>query len=338
MSRVFISYVRADTEADVGRLHDSIVARLGTDAVFMDTTSVDFGTNWKRSVEKALADTAIVLAVMGPAWQLSKAIELEIATALEANVPVVPVLVRGAEIVPLTENLPASIQTFRDHNAVYLRHAEWAQTVASLLDLLMRVLADSTRARIIVNPPVPSLLLADPPDRDHKQRLLDRAEDLSECLDDPTVFKEAQQEAWSFQPFAADEVVGNGKTLPQPLVRVVLRAQARLHVEQYARDLVGGQTTNRSEDAVIEEIALCLDDPSVAANVKQLRTEFYEAVEEFKRGGMISTREIAEIRDEISKAVAAAKARLSRELPGITRRFPHRVWPRKALEGVVHEW
>ena len=50
MNRVFISYLHEDSEADAGRLYDTIVSELGDEALYKDVENITIGRNWKRAV------------------------------------------------------------------------------------------------------------------------------------------------------------------------------------------------------------------------------------------------------------------------------------------------
>ena len=65
---VFISYRRADSGPQVGRLHDRLVAQLGAERVFLDLESIPAGEDFDRFITDSLARVDIVLAVIGPHW------------------------------------------------------------------------------------------------------------------------------------------------------------------------------------------------------------------------------------------------------------------------------
>jgi hypothetical protein len=162
MSRVFVSYRHQDSEADAGRLYDTLAAELGQEALYKDVENIAIGRNWKRAVREALADSAAVLFVMGPDWRLSPAIEFELQLALASDVPVVPILVRKADLVQLTSGLPAPLSEISERKAVTVNHASWSRDCRELLEMLKRVLADPARARVLIEPPDPRVLLMRP--------------------------------------------------------------------------------------------------------------------------------------------------------------------------------
>jgi hypothetical protein len=183
VGRVFISYQHEDSEADAGRLYDTLAAELGRVALYKDVESIALGSNWRRAVREALGDSAAVLFVIGPNWRLSEAIEFELHLALGSSVPVVPILVRGADLKRLTAGLRPPLAEINERRAIALRHASWSHDCAQLIDLLRRVLADPARARVLIEPPDPRVLLDEDnwPAVSNRDQLLTFAQDLAEC-------------------------------------------------------------------------------------------------------------------------------------------------------------
>lgn len=119
---IFISYRREDTKAEVGHLHRLLGNRYGKDQVFADFSENLPGTRWEAHTEQKLAESRVLLAVIGSQWgkvrfttgkdanrlRLDHAedwVRREICTALrrgEAQMLVVPVLVDDAKF-PETE-------------------------------------------------------------------------------------------------------------------------------------------------------------------------------------------------------------------------------------------
>jgi hypothetical protein len=99
--RIFLSYRRDDTLTATGRLDDHPRREFGADAVFRDIDSIRLGSDFVEIIEKALAGSSVVLAVIGPRWLSSRLdneddfVRLEITAALRLNIPVIPVLVEG---------------------------------------------------------------------------------------------------------------------------------------------------------------------------------------------------------------------------------------------------
>ena len=124
MPRIFISYRRDDSIAYAGRIYDRLSARFGTENIFMDIDTLDPGVDFVKVLKETVASCDVLLAVIGQHWagpdgagasRLSDPedfVSSEISSALERQIPVVPILVGGARM-PRGSELPgAAFQTF----------------------------------------------------------------------------------------------------------------------------------------------------------------------------------------------------------------------------------
>lgn len=68
MPMVFLSYRRADSRADAGRLYDRLSHEFGDDNVFMDVDDIAPGENFVTRLEATLGRCDVLLAVIGPQW------------------------------------------------------------------------------------------------------------------------------------------------------------------------------------------------------------------------------------------------------------------------------
>jgi hypothetical protein len=102
-SKIFINCRRDDERVVAARLRDRLAQTLGDANVFMDVDNVLAGRRFDKELEKALAQTNVLLAVIGPRWMelLSERqasgerdyVREEIAGALKRGITVIPVLV-----------------------------------------------------------------------------------------------------------------------------------------------------------------------------------------------------------------------------------------------------
>ena len=144
MLSVFVSYRRTDSPTHAGRLHDALAARFGDSNVFMDVDSIDPGVDYEKVIKSELARCDVLVAVIGPAWLQSEPegesrlndphdlVRSEIASALNRNIRVVPVLVRGASL-PTEGELPKELQPLIRRNAVTLSDEAWTLQVKELI-------------------------------------------------------------------------------------------------------------------------------------------------------------------------------------------------------------
>ena len=143
--RVFLSYRRDDSSGHAGRLHDALLERLGPKSVFQDVANIDPGRDFTTAIERALEDCDAVLVVVGPDWlgvpgppgqsrleEPDDYVRLELATALSLNVPVVPVLVGGANL-PTVAELPDDVAPLAHRQAVVLHDENWHSDVEGLV-------------------------------------------------------------------------------------------------------------------------------------------------------------------------------------------------------------
>ena len=145
LGAIFISYRRSDTAGESGRLSDDLIARFGAAQVFMDVDAIQPGRDFRKAIYENIGASSVVLAMIGPDWEDARGttgtrrldnendyVRLEIATALQRDIPVVPVLVRGARP-PKTDQLPEQIRDLAYRNSVELTHARWKSDVQVLI-------------------------------------------------------------------------------------------------------------------------------------------------------------------------------------------------------------
>lgn len=148
---VFVSYRRQHASMAAGRLVTSLKEELEGAQVFRDVETIEPGADFVDTLEKALNGCAVLLAIIGPGWADLRGesgqrrlddpgdwIRLEIVTALQRNVRVVPVLIEGAKM-PGADELPADLQPLLRRQAIELDDARWAADVARLADTLAKI-------------------------------------------------------------------------------------------------------------------------------------------------------------------------------------------------------
>jgi TIR domain len=128
---IAISYRREDSTPVAGRLHDRLQADFGKKNVFMDFDSIPFGVDFRQHIKQTLERAKVVVAVIGPQWLGGKSrsnrrindpsdfVRLEIATALERGIPVIPVLVDDTPM-PQVADLPEDLRGLAFRNALVL--------------------------------------------------------------------------------------------------------------------------------------------------------------------------------------------------------------------------
>ncbi len=128
MPKIAISYRRADTSAIAGRIFDRLAGHFGESAVFMDIDNIPFGIDFRTHIQETLQRTDVLIAVIGGNWlgvgadgsarmnEKADPVRVEIETALQRNIPIIPVLVDGAKM-PDSAALPVEFGNFAFLNA-----------------------------------------------------------------------------------------------------------------------------------------------------------------------------------------------------------------------------
>jgi len=171
---IFISYRREDTAGETGRLFDDLTRAFGGDAVFMDVSGIDPGTDFRKAIDDNVACCGVLLAVIGPTWATitgddgarridneNDYVRLEIASALKRNIAVIPVLVHDAHM-PHAPQLPDNLKDLAYRNSVEITHARWNSDVQLLIKALAQYVhatpateAETVHATVPVQLPAP---------------------------------------------------------------------------------------------------------------------------------------------------------------------------------------
>ena len=133
MSKILISYRREDSADVTGRIYDRLIHQFGQGAIFKDVDSIPLGIDFRTYLDEQVAKCEVFLAVIGQDWMKKRGskgksrlenpgdfVRIEIESALKRNIPVIPVLVRGASI-PLAKQFPASIQDLSYRQGIAVR-------------------------------------------------------------------------------------------------------------------------------------------------------------------------------------------------------------------------
>jgi TIR domain-containing protein len=158
MPKIAISYRRADSAAIAGRIFDRLVARYGAASVFMDIDNIPIGRDFRHHIQETLQHTDILIAVIGPRWlgadeagavrmqETSDPVRVEIETALERSLPIIPVLVDGARM-PQSNDLPPEFGNFAFLNAAEVATGRDFHThIERLIAVIDRAAAAGTAA------------------------------------------------------------------------------------------------------------------------------------------------------------------------------------------------
>lgn len=157
MPHIIISYRRADSDAIAGRIRDRLANHFGEESVFMDIDSIPFGTDFREHIQSELAQTDILVAVIGPKWtgpgkgrhlrisEENDPVRIEIETAIKNATVVIPVLVGGAAM-PKPSELPDGLKDFSYRNAAEVDAGrDFHPHVERLIRSMERIIADRAK-------------------------------------------------------------------------------------------------------------------------------------------------------------------------------------------------
>ncbi len=164
MSGIFVSYRRSDSQGEAGRLFDDLVKHFGEDTVFMDVAAIEAGRDFRKAIEEGVTKCGVLLVMIGVEWLDAKDergarrlndpsdfVRIETASALKRDIPVIPVLVRGAKM-PSAEQLPEELKELAYRNCIELTHARWRSDIQLLIEALRRLLGEPSQAGTSARP------------------------------------------------------------------------------------------------------------------------------------------------------------------------------------------
>jgi len=170
MGIVFINYRRDETAGEARALYNDLIELLGAERVFMDVDNIALGRDFRQVLRERLDACEVMLSLIGRDWAQARDsagarrldnpadfVRLEIATALQRNVAVTPVLLQDAHM-PSAESLPDELKDLAYRNGFELSHTRWESDVHELVRRLG--LAPAATPPTVAAPPAVS---ASPP-------------------------------------------------------------------------------------------------------------------------------------------------------------------------------
>jgi hypothetical protein len=146
---IFISYRREETP-HAGRLRDNLVGFYSDNQVFMDTSAIPSGVDFRRVLANEIASCKVMLVVIGRRWEEATDkhgkrrldnpndfVRREVQAGLSRNIPVIPVLFDQANL-PRAENLPQEIAQLTRRQAVWISHDKFSSDFTVLLRQLSK--------------------------------------------------------------------------------------------------------------------------------------------------------------------------------------------------------
>jgi CheY-like chemotaxis protein len=157
IGKIFISYRRDDSAGYAGRVHDRLEHEFGRDLVFIDVDAIPLGADFANYLREAVGACDVLLAVIGPKWldardkdgrrrldDSNDYVRVEIAAALQRDIPVIPILVDHAPV-PRANELPDDISSLSLRNGLEVHHGSFHADLDRLIKSL-RGLVTVTKA------------------------------------------------------------------------------------------------------------------------------------------------------------------------------------------------
>jgi hypothetical protein len=148
---IFISYRRDDSRDVAGRLVDHLRNTFSSKDLFLDVDTVTPGARFDQVLSERVSRCAVMLAIIGPQWLTVKDkdgrrridspgdyVRSEVAAALARGVPVIPVLVSGADL-PDPADLPDDLKGLVMRQKVDLRYERFNADADALVASLARI-------------------------------------------------------------------------------------------------------------------------------------------------------------------------------------------------------
>ena len=147
----------------------------GIDRLFMDVEAIPLGIDFIKALREEVSKCGVLLAVIGENWLNSPdkkgdrrldnpddLVRIEIATALERDIPVIPVLLDGARI-PTGDELSEDLKALSRRNGLDVRHASFHRDMSKLVQSLKNLLGDAGQlfSPIPVSAPAPAAIFND---------------------------------------------------------------------------------------------------------------------------------------------------------------------------------
>ena len=152
MSKIFINYRRDDTSGYAGRIYDRLAKHFGEDQIFMDIEHIGPGADFVEVINEKIAACRGLIVLIGPQWLTAPDetgarrlddpkdfVRLEVATALERNVLVIPVLLKGATM-PRVQDLPEALALLSRRQAIAIADTGFHHDVDRLIECIEKTI------------------------------------------------------------------------------------------------------------------------------------------------------------------------------------------------------
>jgi hypothetical protein len=132
-------------------MYDRLADHFGPGRVFIDVETIRLGYDFRSEIDERIKVCSIVIVVIGDEWLAqvdgkrriddeNDRVRIEIEAALRREIPIIPVLTRGASH-PTKVMLPASLQALAYRHGTSIRHEHFRGDVDFLISQMEKFLA-----------------------------------------------------------------------------------------------------------------------------------------------------------------------------------------------------
>jgi hypothetical protein len=220
MTRIFVSYKREDTKHLTHRIGEDLQRRYGIENVFVDVNNVTIGSDFRSQIRQKLDVCDIFIAVIGARWLERRSgnihneadwVRVEIETALERKVPIIPLLVDGTKM-PTVRELPDSLDEFAYKQAFNFNSEDYNNQVARFIAQL-EGLIERQRTLATKTPPPPPASTTVAPRSEAPVAAFAKSEQTSSALS-PAQLTDARHGFWLLVGLSVWAVAGTWKNYP----------------------------------------------------------------------------------------------------------------------------
>lgn len=149
---IFINYRRGENLREAQHLATLLAQRFGDKGIFLDFRGLEGGDQWLRALEKQVAASDAMVVLIGKNWIDLKddagnrrldnegdSVRFELAQALQRDIPVLPVLLDGAQM-PKPAQLPGNLMALTLFQAMPLRFHSFTEDAAAIARQLKAIL------------------------------------------------------------------------------------------------------------------------------------------------------------------------------------------------------
>jgi hypothetical protein len=151
--KIFLCYRREDTEGFARGIYESLAGRYGREQVFRDIDSTPPGVKFSAWIEARVGQCDVMIVLIGKGWLSAKNrtgerrldlpndwVRQEIKTALERDIPILPVQVQGA-LMPSEDELPSSIADLAGFQSAEVTDRRWDYDLGQLIEAIDNLIA-----------------------------------------------------------------------------------------------------------------------------------------------------------------------------------------------------